>query len=64
MVDMLPPLLSELRNLKELNLRRCKELNNLPDFVVQLARLEIHSCDDLVEVRRLPSTLITLNKDT
>ena len=22
--------------------------------------LEIHSCDDLVEVRRLPSTLITL----
>ena len=39
LVDMLPPLLSELRNLKELNLRRCKDLNGFRDSVGQLTQI-------------------------
>ena len=36
LVDMLLPLLNELRNLNELNLRHCKELNYFPYSVGQL----------------------------
>ena len=32
LVDMMSPLLNEVRNFKELNLRRCNELNRFPDF--------------------------------
>lgn len=58
---MLPPLHSNLRNLKELRLVDCPRWKCLPDSLGLLTVLEVKCCQGLVEVGRLPSTLIHLS---